>query len=379
MTVTGAAALGNEKSEGSDMPMTDHSDAALTSHFPHFSHSSEGPECSEGCDWELASSVSCSWCSEGEAPALEAEAKGCCPGLETGESESVWGASKDGGSKEGAGKLQDAEMEVREEGDTELRHFLMTTSSRPSIMASFTLPLRLWVSGSAQPGTEAGTGLEGQDQGQGTVYYELSPRNSEDVSGEPLTASSADTDQIPSSCWMEAAAPVVARTMPMAALKFMLRRRGINALMSELAEDIRTGFWLLAEVLGDSDETFSAVLAVARRLSSASIRPGDGLADFTAGAARLPWAERLVLSKAICSCCPKLLINFLPPVFEVPLAATNLALSMLPRAPFRDAKLCTGRRRDGVCGLLQRRAVLCRTIKRQALCHASGMAPMARE
>lgn len=165
-----------------------------------------------------------------------------------------------------------------------------------------------------------------------------------------------------SAAWIEASVPIIAGALPVTALSLIAQRHLINGVMPDVADDAKQGFRLLADALGESGNDYQALATIANGLATGVVRQGDGLADLTAAAARLSWAGRCFYARAICVCCPKVLMHVLPPFLLAPglataAAATATAVSLSPDEIPSGPALRRG---------LTRQAVLLRAMQRQA-------------
>jgi len=199
----------------------------------------------------------------------------------------------------------------------------------------------------------------------------------------------SDTAEVPSAIgdvrWMEAAVPVVAHSLTCTALSLMAQRPLINTMAANPSEETKEGFRLLADVLRESGTEYEAIAAIAEGMGAGRIRQGDGLADMTSAAARLPAAGRTIYARAICACCPKVLLHVLPPFLLMPGAATaftatTAAFSAFNQAPdspdFRERTLPT---EPSVRRALVRQAEVCREMRRQAWQQAAEARQAARQ
>lgn len=283
----------------------------------------------------------------------------------------------------------------------------MASASTPSVLGSFcqepnfSLPVPV-VSESQSLGVQVGS----------TIYYTLSPRAAGEEPGGGESPSEASAQHWPESAtaseaaemaadgtaeqrraqggtevpaapaqdcfrdqkynlFLEAAASFIAHSLPLTALKLKVRRHFINGLAGNMTQETKDGFALLAAVLRDSGEGYDAAADVAERLAEGRTRHGDGMADLTAAAARLPLPDRLVFSRAFCACCPRSLLHVLPPWFVLPVAASSAALHVLTRDVEQKPQCPV------FGGFFSRQVDFCQTLRDHAMNHAFDARQMA--
>eukprot|EP00933_Yihiella_yeosuensis_P023897 TRINITY_DN18559_c0_g1_i1.p1 TRINITY_DN18559_c0_g1~~TRINITY_DN18559_c0_g1_i1.p1 ORF type:complete len:266 (+),score=63.04 TRINITY_DN18559_c0_g1_i1:274-1071(+) len=125
-----------------------------------------------------------------------------------------------------------------------------------------------------------------------------------------------ESESVESLAWSEAAAPWLAEHLPNAASKMQSRFQAQSSLGLGLPEKQRPGFRLLAKVLRESgsdyDDVANAALALASGCSFQS-----GAAELIYRTGPLSAERRLVFARALCTCCPEILLPVLPPSFMV--------------------------------------------------------------
>jgi len=112
--------------------------------------------------------------------------------------------------------------------------------------------------------------------------------------------------------WKLAAAPYIARALPVGAQILRKLRHRTDLAEPTLPEKFRSDYEVLGVVLADFGPQFGPVAEAAADLASGAVLHGTGVAELATKASRLSLKDRLRYADALCDCCPDAILSCFP-------------------------------------------------------------------